>query len=147
MGKLTNLNPIAPITDADIPAAIARDSELTAAMNAHLAASDPHSQYGTQARTDERYGPIKKYYFSGVTASSQGGNVSIPHGLLISKIVSINALVEHTTGVFVAPGHTFTPGYEFDLSLNASGIFVGNVPTKSFNILGKPVRVVVDYSI
>jgi hypothetical protein len=147
MGKLTNLNPPAPIADADIPAAIARDSELTATINAHLNALDPHTQYATQARADERYGAIKKYYFSGVTASSQGGSVSIPHGLLISKIVSINALVEHTTGVLVAPGHTFSPGYEFELSLNASGIFVGNIPTKSFNILGKPVRVVVDYSI
>jgi hypothetical protein len=55
MGKLTNLNPIAPIADADIPATIARDAETTAIMNAHLAAVDPHPQYATQARGDARY--------------------------------------------------------------------------------------------
>ena len=45
MGKLTNLNPPAPITDADLPASIARDLELSAAMNAHLGAADPHPGY------------------------------------------------------------------------------------------------------
>ena len=59
MGKLTNLNPIAPIADSDIPSGIARDTELTAAIiaaiNAHLAATDPHTQYATQAKGDARY--------------------------------------------------------------------------------------------
>jgi|SRR5919199_3863032 hypothetical protein len=49
MGKLTNLNPPAPIADADLPASIARDSEIDAAIAAHLAATDPHSQYLTPA--------------------------------------------------------------------------------------------------
>jgi hypothetical protein len=147
MGELINLNPSKPLTEADMPPGMATDAETSTAIAAHVNAADPHLQYATQARADERYGVIKKYYFSGFTASSQGGNVAIPHGLLISKIVSINALVEHTTGVFVAPGHTFSPGYEFNLSLNNLGVYVGNIPTKSFNILGKPVRVVVDYLI
>ena len=51
MGKLTNLNPIA---DSDIPSGIARDSEVTAVINAHLAASDPHSQYVLQTEGDAR---------------------------------------------------------------------------------------------
>jgi predicted FMN-binding regulatory protein PaiB len=55
MGKLTNLNPPAPITDSDIPAAIARDAEVTAAINAHLTAADPHSQYLLQSEGDARY--------------------------------------------------------------------------------------------
>jgi len=36
-----------PIDDADIPANIARDSEITDAINAHLAALDPHPTYTT----------------------------------------------------------------------------------------------------
>jgi hypothetical protein len=39
----------AGIDDADIPAAIARDSEITAALAAHTAASDPHPTYTTAA--------------------------------------------------------------------------------------------------
>jgi len=55
MGKLTNLNPSKPLTEADIPGSIARDAEVTAAINAHNAATDPHLQYATQARGDARY--------------------------------------------------------------------------------------------
>ena len=55
MGKLTNLNPITPIADADLPASIARDSEIAEINAAHLMATDPHIQYATQARGDARY--------------------------------------------------------------------------------------------
>ena len=55
MGKLTNLNTAVALTNSDIPAAIARDAEVTAAMNAHLAASDPHSQYLLPSEGDARY--------------------------------------------------------------------------------------------
>jgi hypothetical protein len=55
MGKLTNLNPPGPIADSDIPAAIARDNEVTAAIDTHVLAADPHTQYATQARGDARY--------------------------------------------------------------------------------------------
>jgi hypothetical protein len=43
------------LIDADIPATIARDTEVTAAVTAHEAASDPHPQYMTQTETDVRY--------------------------------------------------------------------------------------------
>lgn len=55
MGKLTNLNPPLPLGDSDIPAAIARDAETTAAINAHLTAVDPHAQYLLQSEGDARY--------------------------------------------------------------------------------------------
>jgi hypothetical protein len=52
MGRLTNLNPPAALTDSDIPGSIARDAELTAALaeltaalTAHVNAPDPHSNY------------------------------------------------------------------------------------------------------
>lgn len=37
------------IADSDIPASIARDTEVTAAVSAHEAAGDPHTQYATNA--------------------------------------------------------------------------------------------------
>lgn len=43
------------ITDADIPAAIARDTETAAAIAAHAALEDPHPIYLTQAEGDGRY--------------------------------------------------------------------------------------------
>ena len=43
------------LTDADIPAAIARDTEVTATVAAHLAAADPHSQYLLPSEGDARY--------------------------------------------------------------------------------------------
>ncbi|MEG4329389.1 hypothetical protein, partial [Microcoleus sp. herbarium5] len=55
MGELINLNPGTGITDADIPAAIARDTEYQAADAAHVAATDPHTQYLNTARGDARY--------------------------------------------------------------------------------------------
>lgn len=45
----------AAIDDADIPASIARDTEVSAAVTAHEAALDPHTQYLTQTEGDARY--------------------------------------------------------------------------------------------
>jgi hypothetical protein len=55
MGRLTNLNPPAPISDADLPASIARDAEYKAGDEAHLNASHPHPQYLLPAQGDARY--------------------------------------------------------------------------------------------
>jgi len=59
MGRLTNLNPPAPITDADLPASMTRDSELAAALAAaiaaHVAAADPHPPYLDLLEGDLRY--------------------------------------------------------------------------------------------
>jgi hypothetical protein len=129
MGKLTNLN---PLTD-------------NAALNAHVNATDPHPQYATQARADERYGAIKKILFNGTTASTEGASLVIPHGLIFSKIQAINALLEHSPGLMVTSGTEMTVGYMFNLSLSSTSIFVGNVPSKSFKILSKPIKIIVDY--
>ncbi|MEG4807926.1 hypothetical protein QUA82_09875 [Microcoleus sp. F8-D3] len=44
-----------PLTDSDIPESIARDTEVTAAINSHKAETDPHPIYLTQAEGDGRY--------------------------------------------------------------------------------------------
>lgn len=43
------------LTDSDIPAGVARDSEVTAAISAHASATDPHPVYLTQTEGDTRY--------------------------------------------------------------------------------------------
>jgi len=42
MGRLTNLNPPKALTEADIPADVARDAEVTLALADHVQATDPH---------------------------------------------------------------------------------------------------------
>ena len=46
---------INPITEPQIPQAIARDTETAAAINAHATATDPHPIYLTQTEGDGRY--------------------------------------------------------------------------------------------
>jgi hypothetical protein len=45
------------LTDSDIPATIARDTEVTAAIAAHAAEANPHPTYLTQAEGDALYEP------------------------------------------------------------------------------------------
>jgi hypothetical protein len=80
MGKLTNLN---PITEAEIPGAIARDTEVTAAINAainaHLVAIDPHSQYLLPSEADARYRPTSTAFFTSApfpTANVAGNSIA-----------------------------------------------------------------------
>lgn len=46
------------LADADIPAGIARDSEVAAAITAHEGAANPHPTYLTQAEGDALYQPL-----------------------------------------------------------------------------------------
>src|SRR4028118_323122 len=55
MGELINLNPSKPLTEADMPPGMATDTETSTAIAAHVAATDPHTQYPTQAEGDARY--------------------------------------------------------------------------------------------
>jgi hypothetical protein len=53
MGELIDLN--SQIPDSRIPSLIARDTETTAAIAAHVAAADPHPTYLTQTEGDGLY--------------------------------------------------------------------------------------------
>jgi hypothetical protein len=130
------------LTDADIPPAVARDAEVTAAINAHLNAFDPHPMYLTQLEGDARYSA--KYHYSGTTNEAQGGSLVIPHGLVFAKIRTVSGLLEHSNGLSIKEGHEMSAGYLFNLSLSTTSIFVGNVPSKSFNILSKPIKITIE---
>ena len=54
MGRLTNLNPSKALTEADMPSEVATETEVIEAINAHLAATDPHPVYLTQTEGDAR---------------------------------------------------------------------------------------------
>jgi hypothetical protein len=59
MGKLTNLNPPAPIADGDLPPSIARDAEFQAADEGHANAQHPHPQYRKNNEAQVFANPIK----------------------------------------------------------------------------------------
>lgn len=88
MGKLTNLNPPGPIADADIPDSLARDTEYQLADAAHIAATDPHLQYPTQARGDARY--VRKFSqsFKAAPNVSQNCTVNIPTKVSFNTVIT-----------------------------------------------------------
>jgi hypothetical protein len=69
-----------PITEPQIPQAMARDKEVTDAFNAHLGASHPHSQYFRQTEGDARYFQKSSALFTAApfpTASIAGNSAAI----------------------------------------------------------------------
>jgi hypothetical protein len=105
MGKLTNLNPSKPLTEADMPPGMATDTELTAAeaaltaaQAAHLAAVDPHLQYATQARGDARY---ERLFASAFRATPTIGVFqTLPNN--IETKISLNNEIEDTLNQYNA---------------------------------------------
>ena len=89
---------------------------------------------------------IKIKQLTGTTAATQGGVVSIAHGVTASKIISVSALVEYSTSDYVTNAHLFSAGYYFDVWINSGIINVGNHPTSSAAILSKPVKITVIYT-
>lgn len=55
LGRRSNVLGSYALLDADIPSTLARGTEVTAAISAHTAASDPHPGYLTQTEGDARY--------------------------------------------------------------------------------------------
>ena len=99
MGKLTNLNPPAPIGDSDIPAAISRDSEVSNLFAAHREEADPHPQYLLPSEGDSRYQLRSTTYFSTPfpPASTAGNSIaiswnSVQPGLGIAEVCNFAGL-------------------------------------------------------
>ncbi|GGD83545.1 hypothetical protein GCM10011514_54530 [Emticicia aquatilis] len=91
---------------------------------------------------------IKIKKITSTTSASQGGNVSIPHGVSSSKIIAINVLVRYNGSAaeaWVGNGYTGVTGYEFSYQYDGSNIFITNSPGNSANILSKDIKIVVTY--
>jgi len=88
---------------------------------------------------------IKIKKITGTSASNEGGTVTIAHGLALSKISGIQALVEQSVGNKITHGFTAVAGHEFSVFADATNIRIGNHPTNSENILSKLVTVLITY--
>lgn len=146
MAELINLNTTLALTDSDIPAAIARDTEFQVADAAHIAAADPHPIYLTPAEGDARYtSGILVKILTGTTPSIQNSVSQIAHGLTATKIVGMVAKV--TSGTFsVGPGYlSGAAGFQFDVVHDGTYVMITTSASNSGSILNKPVKVVVFY--
>jgi hypothetical protein len=84
---------------------------------------------------------------TGVTASAQGMNIAIPHGLMASKILSVSVLVEYTdgSGTTISPEYTVASGWQYSTYFDNNNIYVWNSTSNSWNILDMPVRILITY--
>lgn len=88
---------------------------------------------------------IKMKKITGTTASTEGGDVSIAHGLDGNKIISMTVKVAQDTGYGFYPEYSYTAGFHFSFYHNGSVIYVINHPTSSEQILSKPITIVIFY--
>jgi hypothetical protein len=80
---------------------------------------------------------VKLAKFTGTTASTQGGSVTVAHGLTGSKILGVSCGVAFTTNAYMTPGLTTIAGYEFNCYVDGTNINVINKTANSANILSK----------
>ncbi|GEM_PF-5428380 len=103
--------------------------------------ADAYTKLGSDAPA------IRMKKITGTTAASQGSTVTIPHGLVDAKILSVSVLVSWTgTGGWLEPGYKLTPGYEFYwYGDNAGNIKVANMAANSSSILSAPMVILITY--
>lgn len=119
----------------------ARSSALVILKNANTDISG-YTRLGAVADGAPR---IKVKKLTGTTAASQGANVLIPHGLTLSKILSVSIIVETNATSQHPPNYTITAGHEYEYVLVTSSISITNKNANSANILSKPMRILVTY--
>lgn len=88
---------------------------------------------------------IKVKKLTGTTASTQGGQETILHGLTESKILSISVMVEYGIGQYVHPAYLGAGGYQFEWYSTTGGITIWNRNSNSSFILSKPVKILITY--
>jgi hypothetical protein len=128
MGRLTNLNPPAPIADADIPAGIARDSEVSEVIKAY------------------RRSTASEVMITG-TVKSTAGDTGVLHGIPAGIIVGIDCTVQTTQNWRVPPGFVGT-GYDY-FAYSTPTHFIIYVPGSGANsggVMGRPFNALLTYT-
>jgi hypothetical protein len=88
---------------------------------------------------------IKTMFLTGTTASTEGASASVATGLLNSKILSYNVLVQNGTSQ-IQPEHTDEAGHKYHTFLNNGNVYIRNSDTQSEFILSKSFKVLVTYT-
>jgi hypothetical protein len=87
---------------------------------------------------------IQQKKLTGTTSATEGGNVTIAHGLNRTKILAVSVIVD--SGVnSMFPEYTFVSGYRFHVYWNDTTVVVVNHGTESELIRSKPIKVLITY--
>lgn len=149
MGELMDLN--SQIPDSRIPSGIARDTETLAAINAHLAAADPHPQYLTQPEGDALYPKFLRKILTSTIPSTANAMLTVPHGLAASKIIAFSSFVLVYPGNIsearIPPGGLtpwMTGGFYYSIDCGPTNI-TARTSTNSSALFGAAITFVIDH--
>lgn len=102
-----------------------------------------YTQLGTTA---EAAPAIKMKKLTTTSSSSQGGLVTVAHGLNRAKILGVQVLLTYAAGVADIPGpYLDVAGYEYNWQVTSTDINIYNKTGNSANILSKPIRILITY--
>lgn len=91
---------------------------------------------------------IKVKKLTGTTASTEGGNSSILHGLNIDKVLPpISVMVDAGNNTWIHQGYTRSADLEFNFYISASDVTVFNVAGNSASILSKALKILIVYEV
>ncbi|MBE9164185.1 hypothetical protein [Tychonema sp. LEGE 06208] len=132
-------------TIGEIGAALGNDANFAATITTALAGKAPlnsPSFTGFIALGDNV--AIKKKLITGITAATQGGTVSVAHGITSTKIINITGVVFYATNNTVAlNGRQIN--YSTMIATDTTYVNVTNESASSAEILSKPFFAVIEY--
>lgn len=88
---------------------------------------------------------IKMKKLTGTSAPTQNTWVNIPHGLIQSKIIGVDIIMNVPGFVNLPPAYTFQANYEYQYQVSTANIVVLNMGANSANILSKNFTVLITY--
>lgn len=88
---------------------------------------------------------IKMLKLTGTSAASQGGAVTIAHGINGVKILSVDVMLEWTPGAWLHHSYTNALGYVFNYYSTATSVVIINQTAASASITSKPMKILITY--
>ena len=88
---------------------------------------------------------IKMKKLTGTTASTEGGNASVSHGLTFDKIISVTILINVGGGNYISEEYSKDPGYVANKVISSTAVLIYNKSGNSANILSKPFTALITY--
>ena len=88
---------------------------------------------------------IKNKLLTSATATTQGGSMTIPHGLVGDKIIAVKVLVRQSPNAGVSGSLRNQLGYEYDWWYDSASVNITNISGSSAFILSKPISILLTY--
>lgn len=88
---------------------------------------------------------IKMKKITGTTGAAEGDDITISHGLTLSKIISVSVIVEASSSLHIHPAFTNQVEHNYNWYLTSTAIRIWNSPSQSGSILSKPVKILITY--